>query len=391
MPWIAIHEGERKAPRQVPKQVDVECPTCGDRMRVRSRSSDGRARHFYHVENIGGGEGGDRANCESVGESDIHMKWKSLAADRLEQEFSERVETCEMEHQLDAPVSEKEQRYADAAVVFSEPDEQLGRGLVVEVQHKNEEKDIAKTTADYIDQDFAVAWVDGDDFTESQCQLAEIDFRTRAREAIWPDFIPEEPRWRAPANAFDQVQERNTISWTDELIDAAGEVTLPTDWVDQTALEIWRKQPWESVFRPAQTDRYQLHGLLGQGMTGKQLPLPTMPPEFVDTVTQSLWEGYSWELLFDPPKSSMADFSFRDYTRTATVDFTPWFSEALNSDGATQGVIWALRQKADAFIELDSSNSSRSCQDCGSTAAFNIYAPNQGYNGFYCRGCLRDA
>jgi len=30
MPWIAVHDGEKKAPRQVPIKTDVDCPECGE-------------------------------------------------------------------------------------------------------------------------------------------------------------------------------------------------------------------------------------------------------------------------------------------------------------------------------------------------------------------------
>ncbi len=324
MPWIAIHDGDHKAPRQVPKGVDVECPSCEDRMRVRGKSSDGRAHHFFHVENIGGAEGGRNIDCESVSESKIHMKWKSLAADRLEQEFGDRIETCEMEYALAAPVSEKEQRYADAAIVFSEPDEQLGRGLAVEVQHKNEGKDIAKTTADYTEQGFAVAWVDERDFSTDRCQLAEVDFRHRARDTVWPDFVPDEARWQSRNTPFDQLQERRMSDWDNELVDDAGRVLLPTEWVDRTALEIWRSQPWDSIFRPSNTGLYELQGLLSQAVFGRELPPPTMPPEFVDTVAQSLWNRQPWEDLFEPPRELGDVFEGGEFTRTAKVDFDPW-------------------------------------------------------------------
>ena len=74
MPWIAKYGGEEKTPRQVPRGEDVECVTCGDRMRVWSRSSDGRARHFKHIGNMGHGEGGDYEGCESVSESQQHKQ-----------------------------------------------------------------------------------------------------------------------------------------------------------------------------------------------------------------------------------------------------------------------------------------------------------------------------
>lgn len=127
---------------------------------------DGVARHFTHVGNFGHSKGGDGdSECESVAESDKHIKWKSLAAERLEESFSGNVEECTIEKGLAAPVSDHDRRVGDVVLIFDERDEQLGEGLVVEVQHKNHSKDIDATTRDFIAQDFAVVWTDSNDYS----------------------------------------------------------------------------------------------------------------------------------------------------------------------------------------------------------------------------------
>lgn len=211
MPWIALHEGEKKAPRQVPTKTDVECPVCGDTMRVWSRSTDGKARHFKHIDGMSISSGGGGSSCESVAESDVHKKWKSLAADALEQAFAGNVAECRMEKTLDAPASEKDSRDGDAVVLFEKRDPVLGAGMVAEVQHKNHSKDIEATTADYIKQGYSVVWLRKDDFAKDRCRLTEIDFRKRARDAVWPDLAPSLSEWER--YEYDHAR---MLPWRDE-------------------------------------------------------------------------------------------------------------------------------------------------------------------------------
>lgn len=284
MPWIALFDGEKKGAYQVPKRTDVECPECGGRMRVWGKSSDGKARHFKHVDNMGHGEGGGGSgpDCESVGESDKHLKWKNFAAEQLEKEFHGNVAECRVEKELEAPISDKNRRIGDAVLVFEEPDEQLGEGIVVEVQHRNESKDIETTTADYIRQGFAVAWTYQDDYATDRCKLVEVDFRDRARKAAWPEHVipayewsgytidtarmfPWRSEWetsraalsneglsypiqsdrvrRARKQILDEWKIAN-IEWSEPTIP----VTLPPEFYDEAALEIWRNQPWDWLF-----------------------------------------------------------------------------------------------------------------------------------------------
>ncbi|GAA0683027.1 hypothetical protein GCM10009020_35520 [Natronoarchaeum mannanilyticum] len=101
-------------------------------------------RHFFHIGATGqdGGSGGGGTDCESVAESDKHLKWKSLAADQLETIFEDPHHRYSMERELAAPKSEKDKRVGDVVLRFEEPDRQFGKGIVAEVQHRNESKDI---------------------------------------------------------------------------------------------------------------------------------------------------------------------------------------------------------------------------------------------------------
>lgn len=47
MPWIGLKDGQKVIPEGV-DDTTVECPGCTEPMYVRSRSSDGKAKHFAH-------------------------------------------------------------------------------------------------------------------------------------------------------------------------------------------------------------------------------------------------------------------------------------------------------------------------------------------------------
>ncbi|MDS0261880.1 hypothetical protein NDI56_20965 [Haloarcula sp. S1CR25-12] len=321
MPWIAIYDGQKAAPRQVPKQTDVVCPECGGQMRVWSKSSDGRGRHFKHIKNMGRGGGGGTA-CESVAESDIHLKWKSLAADRLDDVFEGNVENCEMERQLQAPKSDKDRRFGDAVVTFEQRDPQLGQGVVVEVQHKNESKDIDAATADFIAQDYAVVWTDKADFGTDQWRMAAIDIRARAQEAAWPEQVPEQTVWWQPGQNHRAHRSEWQAAYR-ELQSVDVPATLPREWHDEQARELWKQQSWHELFPtwveqgaeeyPAETYRDEVRA----GLLDGSEPTIQLPP----TVTEPLlFRTISWEKLFESgvelPHVARADISM-------AIDFAP--------------------------------------------------------------------
>jgi len=242
VPWVAIYEGEKSVPREVPIQEDVKCPECGGTMRVWRKSSDGRARHFKHIENFSG-EGRGGTACESVGESQKHRVWKSFAADRLEQLFDGNVADCRIERELAAPVSGKDRRLGDAVVEFETRDEQLGNGVIIEVQHRNESKDIRKTTADYIAQGFAVVWTDEYDYATDNCRLNEADIRKLARDAVWPEHVPKPREWWG-ISAFDSIQEE----WFEGAPFVEGPAVYINEWGMPTPKEEWENTPWDDRF-----------------------------------------------------------------------------------------------------------------------------------------------
>ena len=151
MPFIAQASADEESPTVLPEEVedgtDVVCPACGGTMRPRGPFDDGRARHFYHVTSA---SGTSTVNC-SGGESDPHRKMKSLAVSALRQRFDQYVR-CGPEVTVKIPNTPTltDSRRADALVEFASDDANnyLGRGLIVEVQYANEDKDLDAVTHD---------------------------------------------------------------------------------------------------------------------------------------------------------------------------------------------------------------------------------------------------
>lgn len=284
-------------------------------MRVWGESSDGRARHFKHIGDMGHGEGsGGSEACESVAESDKHIKWKNLAAERLMDEFGDNVAECRVEMELRAPESDKDRRVGDAVLVFDEFDEQLGRGIVVEVQHKNHSKDIGETTADYISQDFSVVWTYESDYSKDHCRLAEVDFRQRAFEEAWPEYTPSNDRWWSTEHNFKSQQKKWRSAFESGLAESGAPATLPQEWCDEQAREIWESQYWYSLFGAQDplgnydSERYirEVQESLSDGPAAEV----KLPKEWCDDAAIRLWNETDWDRLFPTPKSERID----DYT-----------------------------------------------------------------------------
>jgi hypothetical protein len=284
-------------------------------MRVRSRSTDGRARHFFHTDGIGGGDSGGNT-CETVAESDLHLKWKSLAASKLAQEFDIGSEEPEIEKEVDAPNSENDRRIADVFMGFSEPDEQLGEAIIIEVQHKNVNKNIPDTTSDYISQNYSVVWLFSDDFSGDRCKLNSKDFRNRAMESAWPEFVPEQSNWRPVANNHSEVKEDMQRAVENGLVRSGTPATLPTEWVDEISKEIWERQSWEKLFNnPHNRDEQDyIDGLKDDlDLPHRDRITVRMPLEFVAEIARSIWENQDWSELFPDAKTPSVEESNVEY------------------------------------------------------------------------------
>jgi len=171
MPFRAIQEGEIVVPAMVENQEPVSCPEC--RETLYARGGEKRARHFYHVDE----SASQGCSTVSTGESSTHARCVALAVAALQEAYSSLDITCAAEDEIDVSESgsENKVRRADAVVKFEIENEVFGNGLVVEVQHRHHEKDIQKTTHDYLSVGYSVVWLSSTDFGEEQLNYSIVD------------------------------------------------------------------------------------------------------------------------------------------------------------------------------------------------------------------------
>jgi len=305
----ALYNGQAKSPRQVPKDADIYCTECERPMKIipahtRSNVDGVVCRHFSHKADPGGG--GDGGGGCPGGESDEHERWKGFAADALGELFEDRIAICCVEGELDAPVSEKQHREADALAVFNDPDPQLGRGVAIEVQHKNKSKDIPTTTSDYVRQGIAVVWTEADDYGDSRVRLNEADIRHRAREAAWPEEVPPASGAVTPVT-HEYLPSAYTAATGETLSADLPAPTLPPDAVHSYGQTIYNNTPWESLFTDSLIldDLETIYVEATADRLNTDLPAVTLPPEYVDEVESQIFREQPWEELFSPPTQRM--------------------------------------------------------------------------------------
>jgi len=244
MAFTALYEDEERGAWSVPKGEDAYCTDCGEAMYIQSQAVDGTARHFNHY---------SKSDCGG-GESDDHKKWKNFAAERLNEIFGDRAtERASVEEALAAPMSDKERRAADACVFFENHDRQFGRGLAVEVQHKNDGKDKLAVERDYNQQGVATLWLSGDDFSDTGLPMNEVDIRARVREQT--RICELCPKWELVVGRYSRAEQPETheqlIYETHDPRERERSVpaTIPRHWCVPTTGEHWRSTDWAERFR----------------------------------------------------------------------------------------------------------------------------------------------
>lgn len=146
MPFVADVDGAVVVPEEVNDDGHATCRYCSGELRIRrSHERDGAfvARHFYHVN-------GD-SDCTDGGESDIHRRLKSIVLSKVKHVYPYK------EAGLEKKIGEN---VADVYTVLEEPSEKFGNGVVFEIQHKNDDKDVESVTANYLQEGFSVCWIE---------------------------------------------------------------------------------------------------------------------------------------------------------------------------------------------------------------------------------------
>lgn len=208
MPFVGLRGGERVGPYDVSIPGIVFCPKCNEQMGIKERHyNQGQiiSRHFYH-----------KTNTDCEGESDIHIRMKTIAQSTLEEMFPEHE--VEQEHHIG-------DRFADVCVVFPSPIPPFGKGIVCEVQHKNKQKDIGKVSQEYMNEGFSVYWAYLSDFggtdgiSEPSGQMEISDDRLWT---LWPDAVPEPEGYPKVIQHLRQLRDKTACADT--------EVVLPDEY-----------------------------------------------------------------------------------------------------------------------------------------------------------------
>lgn len=170
MPYIATDPATShpRIPAGVDDGEEVRCPECSGVLRVRGGGTV--VRHFYHP---------PESSCE--GESASHLAMKSIAVDKLKSEYPDA--SIHIEFTTETPP-----RRADVFVEFQPPIFPLGKGIAVEVQHKNTAKDITETTADYLAGNYSVIWLFEDDYEGDYPKYNDVELPDPM--PVWPNSVP---------------------------------------------------------------------------------------------------------------------------------------------------------------------------------------------------------
>lgn len=286
MPYAALYHNQVQPPEDVPIKTDCYCPECGDPMRVVREGADGTDRHFRHktAKSGGGGASNRCSQRKSGGESEEHIRMKNSAAVCLAAAFHHKqAKPPANEVPLAAPASDKERRSADALIFFDEWDEQLGRGVAMEVQYKNKGKDKQAVRKDYDRQGISVVWVTPDDFNhKTHLRFEEPDIRRRARahtsicEAVpkWETVTTEvEGRTFENIHVHQPETHEGLISREHDPREAVSSVpaTIPVEWFaheleaplwlwlryyDEVPKSLWRRQHWDGLFTASLAEEY---------------------------------------------------------------------------------------------------------------------------------------
>ncbi|THE64273.1 competence protein CoiA [Salinadaptatus halalkaliphilus] len=166
MPFIAVDpvDNRPRIPINVGDDEEVQCPVCDDPLRVREGSST--ARHFYHPPDH---------SCS--GESALHLRMKSIAVEKLKDEYPNASIDVEF-------ITDDIPRRADVFVKFEQPRFPLGEEVAVEVQYRNEQKDLTETTASYLADYTSVLWLFEENYVGTRPDYDDVEL---------PDPIPVWP------------------------------------------------------------------------------------------------------------------------------------------------------------------------------------------------------
>ncbi|WP_139246247.1 hypothetical protein [Natrinema hispanicum] len=217
-------------PSQAEKSDRLVCLGCGDEMVLydsfETKNGTFVSSHFKHKRDSCGYGG-----VGSGGESEQHERMKEIALHKLQWEFDLARSTLEQQ------VGEN---IADVYARFEDSQHPYGNGIVVEVQYKNDGKDIEAVTENYLKHGYSVCWV-----WEEQYDGRDVDLFGGQVNTVWPEAVPSMLKWE---HGPQHWREPIGPSYPPNVTVPA---RLPTAWYDEQSHRIWRSQDWYDVFPDA--------------------------------------------------------------------------------------------------------------------------------------------
>lgn len=167
MPFIAKNESDTAVtPSDFKSKFNREstlyCPFCNGEVGYRKESSDGRRAHFWHIDS--NSENNSVGGCSIGGESEEHELMKKKAIEL--QNYSGNIVVEKM-------VGD---RIADVLLIFPSETPNGIKGVVIEVQYKNKNKNYIDVTRNFIKNGYAIHWVfaDYDELERVEDKLSEF-------------------------------------------------------------------------------------------------------------------------------------------------------------------------------------------------------------------------
>jgi len=213
MPYLAMRpNGDRILPLDVGDDDTVLCPLCEETLGVRrSHYNQGRfvSKHFVHP-----------PGSACPGKSNLHAKLKTIAAMKLREIF----ETASVEHERTIPGTD---RIADVVVTFSAELFPFGKGLIVEIQLKHDDKESGPISKEYLNAGYSVFWASQSDF-----EGHDMTFDKHRVKRPWPHAIPLVDGVEGYPESVQRLLEPDPVE------EVCMEVTFPTEYLRAHALEV---------------------------------------------------------------------------------------------------------------------------------------------------------